>query len=141
MLWKKKLNEYASMPLRLALGGTFLMHGMQKLFGAFGGPGIAGSQGFMAALNVPLPEVFGILVASIEFFGGLFVLLGLFTRYASFFIATVMLFAFILVHGKNGFFLPMGFEFVFVLFFIAVALMLTGSGKFSLDKALFKKEF
>ena len=50
-------------------------------------------------------------------------------------------FAFILVHMKNGFFLPIGFEFVFALFLIAIALILAGAGKWSLEKALFKKEF
>ena len=141
MLWKKEYADWATIPLRLALGIVFLMHGAQKMFGAFGGPGIAGTQGFMASLGVVLPGLIGIVVAAVEFFGGLLVLLGLFTRYASLLIAIDMLFAFILVHMKNGFFLPMGFEFVFTLFLIAIALILTGAGKLSLEKALFKKEF
>jgi len=140
MFFKKEHAEYATLPLRLGLGTVFLMHGMQKMFGAFSGPGISGVQGFMASLNVPLPNLFGILVSSIEFFGGLFVILGLFTRYAASLIAIVMFFAYYLVHAKGGFFLPMGFEFVFTLFLMAVALMLSGSGKFSLDRALFKKD-
>ena len=141
MLWKKNYADWAPMPLRLALGIVFLMHGSQKMFGAFGGPGIEGTQGFMASLGVVLPGLIGIVVAAVEFFGGMLVLLGLFTRYASLLIAIDMLFAFLLVHAKNGFFLPMGFEFVFALFLAAIALVLTGAGKLSLEKALFKKEF
>ena len=141
MLWKKEYAEWATMPLRLALGIVFLMHGAQKMFGAFGGPGIAGTQGFMASLGIVLPGLIGIVVAAVEFFGGLLVLLGLFTRYASLLIAIDMFFAFILVHMKSGFFLPMGFEFVFALFLTTIALILKGAGKWSLEKALFKKEF
>lgn len=141
MFWKKNYADWATLPLRLALGIVFLMHGMQKLFGAFSGPGIEGTQGFMASLGVVLPGFMGIVVAAVEFFGGLLVLLGLFTRYASLLIAVDMFFAFLLVHMKNGFFLPMGYEFVFTLFLIAIALVLTGAGKWSLEKALFRKEF
>ena len=138
----KKNADWATLPLRLALGIVFLMHGAQKLFGAFSGPGIEGTQGFMASLGVVLPGFMGIVVAAVEFFGGLLVLLGLFTRYASLLIAINMFFAFLLVHMKNGFFAGSGgYEFVFTLFFVAVALMLTGAGKWSLEKALFKKEF
>ena len=141
MFFKKECAEYATLPLRLALGIVFLMHGSQKLLGLFGGPGISGTQGFMDSLGVPLAGLFGIIVASVEFFGGLLVLLGLFTRYASLLIAINMFFAFFLVHVKNGFFLPGGYEFVFALFLIAVSLASTGAGKFSLEKALFKKEY
>src|SRR3989338_8300686 len=141
MFWKKNYAEWSALPLRLALGIVFLMHGAQKLFGAFSGPGIEGTQGFMASLGVVLPGFMGIVVAAVEFFGGLLVLLVLFTRYASLLIAVDMFFAFLLVHMKNGFFLPMGYEFVFTLFLIAIALVLTGAGKWSLEKALFRKEF
>lgn len=141
MFFKKDCAEYATLPLRLALGIVFLMHGSQKLFGLFGGPGIPGTQGFMSSLGVPLPGLMGVVVASVEFFGGLLVLLGLFTRYASLLIAIDMFFALLLVHVNNGFFLPAGFEFVFVLFLIAVSLASTGSGKYSLEKALLRKEY
>src|SRR3989344_7937458 len=141
MTWKKEYADWATTPLRLALGIVFLMHGAQKMFGAFGGPGIAGTQGFMASLGVVLPGLIGIVVAAVEFFGGLLVLEGVFSRYASLLIAIDMFFAFFLVHAKNGFFLPMGYEFVFTLFLIAIALVLTGAGKWSLEKALFRKEF
>ena len=141
MFWKKNLNENAPMALRLALGSVFVMHGSQKLFGAFSGPGIAGFQGFLSSLHVIFPEFFGIVVASVEFFGGLLMILGLFTRYAALLGAVNMFFAFWLVHMKKGFFSSSGgYEFVLTLFLIAVALVLTGSGKFSLDRLLFKKD-
>lgn len=54
-----------------------------------------------------------------------------------------MLLAFILVHAKNGFFLQnMGFEFVLMLFAVALGLTIIGSGpKWSLERAIFKKEY
>ena len=141
MFWKKNLHEYAPIALRLALGSVFVMHGSQKLFGAFSGPGITGFQGFLSSLHVIMPAFFSIVVASVEFFGGILMILGLFTRYAALLGAIDMFFAFWLVHMKKGFFSSAGgYEFVLALFLIAAALVLTGSGKFSLDRLLFKKD-
>ena len=68
-----------------------------------------------------------------QFFGGLALVLGLFTRVAGIGLAGVMLGAMLFVHLKAGFFLPSGYEFVLTLFAAALALALTGPGAYSLD--------
>ena len=84
------------------------------------------------------PVFFAYLVAGIEFFGGLCVLLGLFTRYAAALIGVVMLFAVALVKWKMG--LLGGYELDAGFFALAFSLATSGAGKWSLEKAWFKKE-
>src|SRR5579862_2268899 len=99
--------------LRVTIGVIFVMHGYQKFFEY----GIHGVAGGFAKMGMPMPEVNAVLASSAEFFGGLFLLLGLFTRWAAIPIAIVMLVAFLTVHMKNGFFMSHeGFEYVLALF-------------------------
>ena len=67
-----------------------------------------------------------------EFGGGLLLLFGLFTRLGALSISIVMLVAIFKVHWGT-FFMPTGVEYTFALFSSAVALLITGGGKFSLD--------
>ena len=121
--------------LRLAVGVVFVMHGGQKIFVH----GISGMAGFLGQLGFPLPLVFAVIVALVEFLGGLALILGLFTRYAAALIATVMLVAMLLVHLKNGFFLPRGFEFTLTLFAANLALALSGPGALALGSKIGKR--
>src|SRR5687767_8989845 len=60
---------------RLALGVMILPHGMQKLFGAFGGPGFSGTMGYMTDM-LGVPAIFALLAIVAEFFGGLGLITG-----------------------------------------------------------------
>lgn len=126
----------AIMILRIVVGVVFIAHGYQKVF-IFGHAGVA--QGF-AGMGVPAPGLTSALVAAIELIGGLALLLGIGTRIAAVLLACEMLGAIILVHGRNGFFLPTGAEFAFTLLGSLVALAVAGPGHASLDGVIGRRK-
>ena len=115
--------------LRVIAGLVFVAHGGQKLF-VFGLDGV--TTGF-SQMGVPLAGITAPLVALVEFFGGMALVVGLLTRLAAIGLSITMLGAIFLVHLANGFFLPNGSEFALTLLGAAVALGFTGAGDFSLD--------
>ena len=121
--------------LRAAVGAVFIAHGAQKLF-VFGLDGVAGAFGQM---GVPFAEVTGPLVALLEFFGGIALVLGLLTRWAALGLTINMLGAMVLVHAPNGFFLPNGIEFALLLGSASLALAIMGAGELSVDAWLARR--
>lgn len=135
-----RYREYGPFCIRIALGLVMMGHGSQKLFGAFGGGGLSQTAGFFDQIGI-VPGIFwASVVAVVETFGGLLVLVGLLTRIAGLLVAVTMFVAMTWVHLPNGFFLSnRGIEFTLVLFAMALALVLTGPGTPSAD-ALLKRQ-
>lgn len=121
--------DTALLVLRTVLGVIFVAHGAQKLF-VFG---LAGVTGSFTQMGIPLPALTAPLVAIVEFAAGLAVLAGLFTRLAAAGLAIDMLGAILLVHAKNGFFMPNGAEFALACLALSVSVAITGAGAWSAD--------
>ena len=148
----KKLFEtnggWSSLILRLGLGIAMFPHGMQKLFGWFGGYGFLGSFHFFTD-KMHIPAFLALLVIAAESLGSVALITGFLTRIAAFGIACDMIGAIALVHWSNGFFMNWngqnageGFEYHILAIAIALALMITGAGNWSIDRliALYRKE-
>jgi len=131
--------------LRLLLGLVFLPHGLQKLLGWFGGAGFDASLKWLSSSH-SLPIIIAVLPIIAESIGALALISGFFTRIAAFGIAVDMIVAVCLVHLKNGFFMNWGgkqpgegFEYHILAVAIALALMIMGGGRWSVDKAIAEK--
>lgn len=126
--------DAALLALRVALGIIFMAHGSQKVFGAFGGPGLAAMAKMMGPIGYP--------VAIGEFFGGLGIVVGFLTRFSAASLIVIMLGAIGMVHGKNGFFLSFmdpkmnGFEYCFALIGMALPILIAGPGRLVLGRIL-----
>lgn len=125
--------------LRLTLGAVILPHGLQKVFGWFGGAGFSGTMdGFEQAMQLP-PYLTGAVMAA-EFLGSLGLIFGLLTRLSALGIAAVMFGAVTMVHWRVGFFMDWndqlqgeGFEFHLLAIGLAVAILFAGPGRWSID--------
>ena len=127
---------------RLLLAVVMFPHGAQKALGWFGGYGWSGTMGFLTG-QVGLPAALAALVIGIEFLAPLFLVAGLATRAAALGIAAVMVGAVVTVHLPFGFFMNWsgaqggeGFEYHLLALGLAVALLLEGAGRASLDRLL-----
>jgi putative oxidoreductase len=120
-----------------------MAHGAQKVFGAFGGPGLKTFTETTRKLNLEPAEILGPVGAYSEFLGGLSILLGFLTPVGAFALINTMAVAIWKVHGKNGFWSSKrGYEFNGLIIAAAASLLLTGPGKVSVDGLIFgsKKE-
>jgi len=124
--------DVALLILRVVFGLTFAAHGWQKVF-VFGFGGVAHS---FAQMGVPLSQIAGPLIALVELFGGLALILGIFMRIVGTALACDMIGAIAMVRAKGGFFAPNGIELELALFCVAAALAVAGAGKYSIDATL-----
>ncbi|MCE3227363.1 MAG: hypothetical protein K0S32_1914 [Bacteroidetes bacterium] len=137
--------NWAPVLVRLSIAIVMWPHGAQLLLGWFGGYGFKGTMVFLQEES-GLPWIAAFLVIMIQFFGSLFILVGLFTRlcaYAMFIIVIGMIFN---GHTEHGFFMNWfgsqkgeGYEFHLLLLGLCISLILTGGGKISLDSIIRKK--
>lgn len=129
----KNLNKYkdwAPLILRVIVGIFFIGHAWSKL---------SGMDGFIGLITgmLGLPVFFAYLVAWSELIGGILLIIGLFTRYASILLSTIMLVAIFTVKIKNGF---MAAELDITFLAILISLLFTGAGKYGLDLMKCKKK-
>lgn len=122
-------TDVAALLLRLIFGGLFVYHGYPKL------------TSFNEMLP-QFPDIIGIgaklsliLVIFAEFFCGLLVIVGFLTRLAVIPIFITMVVAFFIAHGKDGFNVK---ELAFVFLILSLVIFVLGSGKYSMDKLIFK---
>ena len=123
--------------LRLVVGTTLAAHGAQKLFGWFGGPGLAGAGTGFESLGFTPGRRHALMAGLVETAGGLALAIGLATPLAAAIVASVMIVAAVSAHLPRGFFAQNGgFEYTLVLGASGLALAFTGPGAISVD-ALF----
>lgn len=123
----------ALLALRVAIGLTMAAHGYGKFFT---GGRIAGTAGWFDSMGMRPGKVHAVLAASGEVVAGLFLALGLLTSFAALGFVGLMTVAWYTVHRDSGFFIiKEGWEYVFVLAAIAVAIAMIGPGQWSLDDA------
>ena len=130
--------------IRVVVGVIFMLHGSQKMFGAFGGPGLN-------AMVQPPPNgmgPLGYLVSIGEFFGGIGLVFGFLSRFSAASLIVIMAGAIAMVHGKNGFFLgkgpdsamkEAGFEYCVALIGLLLPILICGPGRFSIGQFFLPK--
>ncbi len=135
-------DDMALLILRVLLGIVFFPHGMQKLFGWFGGYGFSGTFGWLTG-TLHVPAIIAVLAILAEGLGCLGLITGFLTRLSALGIGTNMVVAILMLHYKFGFFMNWdgkqpgeGIEFHLLVIAIALALMIRGGGKWSIDKAI-----
>lgn len=140
----KTHNDWTGFIIRLTLGIVLLPHGAQKLLGLFGGYGFNGTMDFFTT-QAGLPWIIGFSIIIIEFFGSLSLIIGFASRLWS--MAIFLLFIGIIYteQWQNGFFMNWfgthngeGFEYSLLVLGIAIAIVINGSGKHSIDNILTK---
>ena len=134
---KNETHESTTLPsagllvLRLVVGLTFVLHGLDKL------GDLTGTEEFFASLGIPAPGLMAPLVALTETVGGLLLIIGLATPLVGVALAVDMLVALVTAHIDAGFFAADGgIELVLLLGGASLALALTGAGRWSAEAAL-----
>jgi putative oxidoreductase len=122
--------------LRLVAGLVMAGHGAQKLFGWFGGYGIAGTGGFFESIGFRPGRAFAAAAAVAELFGGVLIAVGFLGPIGPALVLATMIVA-MSVHWQNGLFATAnGFELPLLYAAVAAALALSGPGAYSIDEAI-----
>lgn len=124
------LPRWGLVPIRIAVGIVFLMHGGQKAF-VFG---LAGTADIMAKLGLPFAVLCAAIVIVVELLGGMSILIGLFTRLFGALLAFEMVVAIVVARLHGGFFAPYGYEFEMTLLAACLTFAITGPGSVSVEE-------
>lgn len=130
---------------RVFAGLVMLPHGLQKLFGMFGGHGFSSTlEFFSGSMGIPVP--IGFLIIMGESVGALFLILGLLSRLSAAGFLIIMTGAIFMGHLEHGFFMNWfgnqqgeGFEYHLLMIGLSLIVLVNGGGRWSLDGILFKK--
>ncbi len=129
------LEPYVYPLVRIALGAILMPHGYEKLFGTAAA----------ATARNPLLKIFGdplvgaYFIGCVEFFGGLMLVVGLFTRFAAAAVAIQMfVISFFVLYPVWGW-TQRGMEYSVFMMLIAIAIFIHGGGALSLDRRLPKE--
>lgn len=128
-------QDLAPLALRLALGAAFIVHGYPKLFKMFGG-----FAGWLDSISIKPGKFWALVVGVTEFFGGIALVLGLFTQLVGLLVAIDMVVAMAKVKWGKARFVEMermGWELDLAYLAMAVALVLLGAGSYSIDSYWF----
>jgi len=135
-------NDHSLLILRVVLGVVLMAHGLQKAFGWFNGFGWNNTINYFTG-TVGIPALLGAFVILIETLGALFLILGFAGRINAALMGIVIIGAMVVDHVKNGFYMNWfgiqkgeGIEFDLLFIAISIALVLKGSGSFSVDRLL-----
>lgn len=133
------VRPWSWLALRVGTGALLVPHGLQKLFGMFGGGGLSGTAEFLGSVGYPAPAFMALLLGCVEVFGGILLATGFLTRAAALSVVGFMFFA-VLFHLPNGFFwTAKGFEYPVLWGLAALFFAVNGGGAFSVDRALGRK--
>lgn len=141
-----KTNEHLSgLIVRITLAFVMLPHGCQLLFGWFGGFGFTGTMNYFTQVE-GLPWMIGFLVIALQFFGALAILVGFMGRFFAMAMAVLFFGMVVTSHWQHGFFMNWmgnqqgeGFEFHVLAIGLSLALLVSGSGAYSVDARLTKQ--
>lgn len=123
---KKTMQEVGALLVRVILGLVFINHGLDKF------QALEGTAGFFSSLGIP--GWMANVVATIELFGGILVLIGLGTRIVPLLFAWIMIVVMVAMPSDRGFFT--GNELHFALLAMSLYLVLAGSPLLAVDKLL-----
>lgn len=139
-------QNWAGFVLRLFAGLIMLPHGLQKMFGLFGGSGFSSTMTYFT-VTMKLPWIISFFIIVTEVFGPAALIAGIGSRISALLFIAIMMGAVITTNYKNGFFMNWfgtqpgeGFEYHLLLTGICIALLITGSGKYSVDSWLSKMQ-
>jgi putative oxidoreductase len=137
----RNLSDFAQAALRIVLGGILIPHGMQKLFGTFGGLGLEKNAALFDKIGYSPGMFWGTLVGCTELIGGVLLVLGLFTRPAAFGVVIFMINGVYFTSKTGGFFwTTRGSEFPILILAVAFYVLIRGAGPWSIDRKM-SREF
>jgi putative oxidoreductase len=131
------LSDFAHAVLRIGLGAILVPHGMQKLFGSFGGIGLEKNAALFDKIGYSPGMFWGTLVGCTELVGGALLVIGLFTRPAALAVVIFMINGVYFLSRTGGFFWSnRGSEFAILIGLVALFLLIRGGGPWSVDRKL-----